>query len=100
MYIEFKQIIKSMDARGWSLQKDKETFYLSKFDNGINDDEYKVFIEKTEDGIIIKKAEKIRINNRSGSMKTIPVNLDHKIVLKAKEIIDQHPLNKKLTSNT
>lgn len=94
MFNEFKKIIKESNLRGWSLQKEKNKFYFSKFDNGINDDEYRIYIEKKTDGIFITRAEKFKVNYRTNTYKTVSVDLSHPLVQKAQFILEQHPLNK------
>lgn len=99
MFLHFKKIIKMHNARGWSLQKSGDRYYLSKFDNGINDDEYRIFLEQTPDSVIVTHAEKLKINYRTGDSKTTAVSLNHKLVKEAQLLVDDHPLNKKHIHN-
>lgn len=95
MFLEFRKIIKSTNSRGWSLQKENDQFYLSKFDDGLNDDEYRIFISQTENGVEITYADKVKHNHKNTNPKILAVKMEHPLVVKAQQLVDMHPSNKK-----
>lgn len=60
MFREFKEVTKSEGLRGWRLEREKGDFYISKFDDHLNDDEYRFYLEKTDENIHIKKMQRVK----------------------------------------
>lgn len=60
MFKEFREIVKNEGLRGWRLEKEEEEFYFSKFDDRFNDDEFRFFLQVSENTIHIKRMQKIK----------------------------------------
>lgn len=61
MHREFIALTKTKPFRGWQLEREERGWYLSKFDEDLNDDEYRFFIDvNRENAIYIRQMEKIK----------------------------------------
>jgi len=99
MFFDFRKIIKSTNSRGWSLQKENDTYYLSKFDDGLNDDEFRFFILETENGLEISHMDKVKHSHKHSNPKILAVKNEHPLAKKAQDLVDMHPLNRKTIHN-
>ncbi|QST02937.1 hypothetical protein IMZ31_20530 (plasmid) [Pontibacillus sp. ALD_SL1] len=61
MYKTCRKLMTDHHYRGWRLEEDdQEGLYLSKFDDNLNDDEYRFYLSKNGDLIYIRTMEKIK----------------------------------------
>lgn len=60
MFREFKLLFAQKGFRGWRLEDEDGLYYLSKFDDHFNDDEYRFYITMDGENIHIKKMNKIK----------------------------------------
>ena len=81
MFKEFRELVKKEGLRGWRLEKEGEEFYFSKFDDRLNDDEFRFFLELSEATIHIKRMQKIKSYH-----KLMKVNPSHPYVQQAEAI--------------
>lgn len=51
MFLDFRKVFKEEGARGWQVDQDGEGFYLSKYDDDLNDDEFRFYIGE-EHGVL------------------------------------------------
>lgn len=100
MFLMFRKIIKESNARGWSLQQEKEEFFLSKFDELLNDDEYRIYLKERNNQIEITRTEKLKHNTKTNTTKTMAVKEEHKHVKKAKELCQLYAQKKGILLHT
>jgi len=100
MFLMFRKIIKESNARGWSLQQEKEEFFLSKFDETLNDDEYRIYVKEKNNEIEVTRTEKLKHNTKTNTTKTMSVSDEHKHVKKAKELCSLYAKRRGLLLHT
>lgn len=84
MFREFRELIKKNGVRGWRLEDENGVFYLSKFDDRFNDDEFRFFLSIEENNIHIKKMQKIK-----SYKKIMNVNAQHEYTKQAESFCHQ-----------
>jgi hypothetical protein len=72
MFLEFRRIFKETGARGWQIDRDEQGFYLSKFDDNLNDDQFRFYLTEHRDGSV-DIAEGIR-RKSTGKVKRLKKN--------------------------
>lgn len=60
MFRDFRDVLKEPEFRGWRLEEEDTHYYLSKFDDRFNDDEFRFYIEISESDIHISRMLKIK----------------------------------------
>lgn len=60
MFREFRMVLKEKEFRGWRLEEEDDHYYLSKFDDRFNDDEFRFYLEFSDEDIHISKMLKIK----------------------------------------
>lgn len=81
MFKEFREIVKNEGLRGWRLEKEGDEFYFSKFDDRFNDDEFRFFLQTSDDNIHIKRMQKIK-----SYKKLMNVNANHEYAKIAEQL--------------
>lgn len=60
MFYEFSKMSKELGHRGWRLEEDDRRFYLSKFDERYNEDEFRFYVKSINNKLHIVHKEKLK----------------------------------------
>jgi len=90
MFYEFSQMARDLGHRGWRLEEDNNRFYLSKFDERYNEDEFRFYVKSINNKLHIVHKEKLKSS-------TIPMvirdsNQYYKIAKKLCSAFEMHHL--------
>lgn len=64
MFSYFKEAMRNLGYRGWRLEDDDGVFYISKFDDRFNDDEYRFYLEIDENAWTISNSAKLKSDQK------------------------------------
>lgn len=73
MFMQFRQVFQEQSARGWQIDRDDAGFYLSKFDDNLNDDQFRFYLLQKQDGAV----EILHGIRRKSSGRTKGLKKDH-----------------------
>ncbi|WP_027724621.1 hypothetical protein [Tuberibacillus calidus] len=82
MFYYLRKSLLTPEFRGWRLEREEGQYYLSKFDEQFNDDEYRFYIKINGSHIEITGSEKIK-----NYKKSIKVRKNNPYFKKAYEVI-------------
>lgn len=83
MFLDFRRVFSEQGARGWQIDRDEQGFYLSKFDDNLNDDQFRFYLAERADRSV-EIVESVR-RKSSGKVKNLKKN--HSCLEQALELV-------------
>lgn len=64
LFYEFSRMARELGHRGWRLEEEGNRFYISKFDERYNEDEFRFYVKSINSKIHIVHKEKLKASDR------------------------------------